>query len=719
MFWRKSRKKTPTVIQMENLECGAAALAIILGYYGTYIPLEELRVKCGVSRSGVNAYNVTEAAKFYGLEATGFRVDANHIHEVELPAILYWDFEHFVVLEGVRGNAVYINDPAMGPVKIALEEFRRRFSQIAIEMKPGPTFKKQGSPPSLWLGIKERILPFKDAFFYIIFLQLILILIGFSQPIFIQLFLDKVLVEPILSWKREFLLLCFFMIFLTTLMTWMQGKFMNLMQIRLGIRYSTEFLWHVLRLPVTFFSQRFGGEIIHRMGLNNQVAATLNSEMMLTAINVVLIGVYAIIMYQYDAPITLVGITAAVFNFALLVGINRVRVNAYAKVLQKEAKAYGVSLDALQNIETIKLFGSDNFFFSRIAGYYTRSINAIQEISRKDIWLTTLSSFSQQVANTVLLGLGVWRVMHGNLSIGMLFALQALLSMFLKPFGQLVGFGSQIQTLKIDINRLDDVLKNKEDPLVQERTTEPSLAHVKLQGNLEFRDVTFGYQPLDEPLIRNFNLSMKKGEWIGFAGGVGSGKSTLAKLAASLYSPWSGQVLYDGRPALKYPRELFMQSFAVVDQTIFLFSGTIKENLTLWDSSIPDEKYVSAAKDACIHEDILSFPKGYQTILEEDGHNLSQGQRQRLEIARALVCEPTLLILDEATSAIDSETEEQILKNIKAKGISCLLVAHRLSTIRDCAEILMFEKGKVIERGSHEQLVALSGLYHKLLEVNT
>lgn len=716
MFLKKSRKKTPTVIQMENLECGAAALAIILGYYGTYIPLEELRVKCGVSRSGVNAYNVVEAAKFYGLDAAGFKLDSDNIHEVELPAILFWDYQHFVVLEGMRGKNVYINDPAFGPVKISREEFRRRFSKVALEMKPSRSFKKQGSPPSLWLAIKERIWPFRDAFFYVIFLQLLLILIGFSQPIFIQLFLDKVLVEPILSWKREFLLLFFFMICLTTVMTVMQGKFMNTMQIRLGIRYSTEFLWHVLRLPITFFSQRFGGEIIHRMALNNQVAATLNSEMMLTVINVVLIGVYALIMYQYDAPITLVGIGTAVFNFALLVGINRVRVNAYAKVLQKEAKAYGVSLDALQNIETIKLFGSDNFFFSRIAGYYTRNINAIQEIGRKDIWLNTLSSLSQQVSNVVLLGLGVWRVMHGSLSIGMLFGLQALLSMFLRPFSQLVGFGAQIQTLRIDMNRLDDVLKNKEDLLFQEKSE--ILPSTKLQGNLEFKDVIFGYQPLDEPLIKNFYLSMKKGDWIGLAGGVGSGKSTLAKLAASLYSPWSGQILYDGQPALKYSRDSLMRSLGMVDQSVFLFSGTIRQNLTLWNASISDEKIVSAAKDACIHEEILSFPQGYQTLLEENGRNLSQGQRQRLEIARALVGEPSLLILDEATSAIDSETEEKILKNIKTKGISCLVVAHRLSTIRDCAEILMFEKGEVVERGSHAQLVALSGLYRKLLEVH-
>ena len=709
-------RKTPTVIQMEALECGAAALAIILGYYGTFIPLEELRVKCGVSRSGANAYNVMQAARVYGLETAGFKVDCDDIHEVSLPAILHWDFQHFVVLEGIKGEKIYINDPAMGPITISPAEFRRRFSQIAIEMKPGPSFKKQGSPPSLWNAIKERLAPFKDAFLYIAFLQLILILIGFSQPIFIQLFLDKILVESILSWKKEFLVLFFCMISLTVVMGVMQGRFLNSMQIRLGIRYSTEFLWHVLRLPVAFFSQRFGGEIIHRMALNNQVAATLNSEVMLTAINVVLIGVYAVIMYQYDAPITWVGIIAALFNCVLMLSINRVRVNAYARVLQKEAKAYGISLDALQNIETIKLYGSDNFFFSRIAGYYTKHINAIQEIGNKDVWLHTLSSLSQQISNVVLLGLGVWRVMHGNLTVGMLFALQSLLSMFLRPFDQLVGFGAQIQTLRIDLSRLDDVLKNQEDPLVQERVSvDPFL---KLQGNLEFKDVTFGYQPLDEPLIKNFHLSIKPGQWVGLAGGVGSGKSTLTKLAASLYAPWSGQVLYDGHEALQLSRGLLMRSLAVVDQAIFLFGGSIKQNLTLWNSAVTDEQIVRAAKDACIHEEILSFPQGYQTQLEEDGRNLSQGQRQRLEIARALTMNPTLLILDEATSAMDSTIEENILKNIRARGVSCLLVAHRLSTIRDCEEILVMEKGEVVERGAHEELVHLQGVYQKLLEVS-
>lgn len=714
-FFGKSRCKTPTVIQMEALECGAAALAIILGYYKTFIPLEELRVKCGVSRSGVNAYNVVQAAKFYGLKAEGFKLSSDEIHEIKLPAILHWDAQHFVVLEGIKGNTVYINDPAVGPITISQEEFRRRFSQIAIEMTPESTFKRQGSVPSLWSAIKQRLAPFKDAFLYIAFLQLIVILIGFSQPIFIQLFIDKVLVESILAWKKEFLVLFFLMICASCVMGIMQGKFLNTLRIRLSVRFSTEFLWHVLRLPMAFFSQRFGGEIIHRMGLNNLVAATLNSEVCLCLINVMLIGIYAIIMFQYDIPITLVGISAAIFNCLLIVSIHRARVNAYARVLQKEAKAYGVALDALQNIETIKLYGSDNFFFSRIAGYYTKHINAVQEIGKKDVLLYTLASFASQMSNVALLGLGVFRVMHGNLSIGMLFALQALLSMFLKPFNQLVGFGARIQTLRIDLSRLDDVLKNKQDPLAQERAQ--TLPIHTLEGNLEFKDVTFGYQPLDEPLIKHFNLSLKKGQWIGLAGGVGSGKSTLAKLAASLYAPWSGQVLYDGHRALELSRELLMHSLAMVDQAIFLFSGSIKQNLSLWNPKITDEQMLLAAQDACIHEEILSLSHGYQTHLEEDGRNLSQGQRQRLEIARALTMNPSLLILDEATSHIDSEIEEKILRNIRARGISCLLVAHRLSTLFDCDEIIVLDKGAVVERGTHRHLITLNGYYQKLLEV--
>lgn len=700
---------------MEVVECGAAALSIVLGYYSRFVSLEELREKCGVSRDGVNAHDIVEAAEWYGLKGEGYEVDIDHLHELKLPAILFWDYNHFVVLEGFSGDKVYINDPATGPRQITRDDLKEHHSDVALEFTPTPSFEKGGNYPSLWQGIKQRMLPYKKAMGILLVFQTCLVALGLVMPLAYQYFLDDILGKQDLTWKWPYLGTLTGLMIGGTLLTWSQGMFLNRLMVQLSKNFSGEFLWHVLQLPINFFMQRFGGEIIQRMRLNNQVAQMLTGQLVISAISLVLVISYGFIMFQYDVLISLIGVGAGLFNLTMLLIISRIRTNAYARVQQEQAKITGVSLDTIENIETMKATGHDAHFFSKISGYCTKNINAMQQIGRSDIWLSTLASAAQQISTILLLGIGVWRVMAGSLSVGMLIALQLILSRFLAPIGQLVSFGTQLHSLQVDLSRLDDVLKNKKDPLVTHRKQHDS-EQINHKGHLQIENISFGYYSLQPPYIANFSLDIPPGKWVALVGAVGSGKSTIAKLAAGLYQPRSGALLYDGKEITDTSREEMKRFLTHVDQEIILFEGTIFDNITLWDPTVPESQVIAAAKEACIHDEIMLRNHGYQTKLSEDGRNLSQGQRQRIELARALLHRPKLLVLDEATSALDSDTEANIIASLRKRGCSCLMVAHRLSTIRDCDEILVLEKGHIVQRGTHQQLKEQPGLYRGLLD---
>ncbi len=707
-------KKTPRVIQMEAAECGAAVLSMILGYYGRYVSLEELRTACGVSRDGASAYNIIEAAKDYGMEAEGYELTFDEIEEMELPLILFWKENHFIVLERIQGNRAFINDPATGPRWIHTDELKAGYSELAIECVPSPEFEPGGKSLHLFPRLIERIRPYKQSLYYLLAVQLTLIIIGLTAPVFSQIFIDKFLTPTHPGWTKSFFYVMGIVMVITGIVTYFRGRFLNALGVKLAINYSTEFLWHTLRLPTFFFTQRSGGEVINRINLNVGIANVFTGEVVINFISMVMVAFYGIIMFSYNATITSVAIATATFNFLFLLYVNRIRSNAYASLQQEQAKTIGATLTTLENIETIKTTANDAFFFSRIAGYYTRGINALQSIGRKDNALTTLTSLSQQLSAVLLLTLGCYEVLNSRLTIGMLIAFQILLQAFLRPFKGLVTFGAQLQTVKVDISRVDDVLQNKVDPLteVEREATEGE----KLSGTLELKKVTYGYCPLEEPLILDFSLKIKPGEMVALVGPTGSGKTTLLKVATSLYQPWSGEVLHDKKHFKEIPREVLRDSLAHVDQQIHLFEGTIKDNITLWDSTVPDEDVWEALRLADLYDEVKKMNNQIRFELLEDGGNLSFGQRQRVEIARALLRKPSLLVMDEATNSIDASTEETILKNLKKEKTTLLIVSHRLSTIKNATKILVLDEGKVVAEGSHDELKTKSPLYKKLLE---
>lgn len=712
-FWRK---KTPTVIQMEAVECGAASLSIILSYYGKYVPLEELRMECGVSRDGSNALNIIKASSKYGLEGHGYRLELEEVFDIDEPVIIFWEFNHFLVLEGFGKECVYLNDPAVGPRKVSYEDFDEGYIGIVLSFEKTEEFHAGGRPPSITKELINRLKNVPLPLAYLVVAGLALLIPGFALPAFTRIFVDNLLISSLIAWKWKFLGGMVIAMGLQGLLTALQSYFLTRLNGKLALDFSSHFLWHILRLPVAFYSQRYTAEIAYRMNYNNTISQVLTGNLATTTINLAMVVFYGCIMFQYDFIIAWIGVLAALINLWAMMMIQRARMDAYARFQQERSKALGNSLGGLQYIETIKATGTESDFFSRFSGYYTKNINAQQEISQKDALLSVIPPFLQSLAIMALLTIGGYRAMEGKLTIGMLIALQTLLLTFLQPIGNFVNFGQLIQTMKIDFGRLNDVLAYPRDPIYTVTDQTEYADEDKLKGSLEFKDVTFGYSPLSPPLIENLSFTIKPGRRLALVGPTGCGKSTIAKISSGLYSPWSGEVLYDGKKITEINPSIRHRSLASVDQEIFLFSGTIRENLTLWDKTLDEELMVNAAKDAHIHEEILSREGGYDSLLSEGGKNLSGGQRQRLEIARALLYYPSILILDEATSALDSEIEKSISDNLRRRGCSCIMIAHRLSTIQDCDEIIVLKGGKVQQRGTHEELKNIPGIYQELVE---
>jgi len=716
-YWRV---RTPTVIQMDNAECGAACLSILLSYYGRFIPMEDLRVSCGVSRDGSNAFNLIQAAENFGLKGKGTWEGLSDIYEVDKPTILFWNYNHFVVLEGFGRDCVFLNDPAFGPRTVTYEEFDEAYTGIALHFELTSAFKKGGAPQRLWHELKRRLMPVKMSLLYILIAGFCLLIPGLAVPAFVRIFVDNILVSNILPWKGQFLWAIAIGMVLAWTLSWTQQYFLNRLNAKLSIRFSSEFLWHILRLPVTFYYQRYSAEIATRMNFNNQVAQTVTGTLATTSIDLLLVIFYGAVMLMYDVTVASIGIIAGILSLVVMRLIQRTRTDIYARLQKEQAQSSGYTIGAIQQVETIKATGTENDAFSNFVGYETNKINSLQEIGEKDAILSTTPLFFQGLAVAALLGIGGWRIMRGDLSAGTLIALQMLLFSFLQPVSRFVNFGQLMQFLKVNLMRLDDVLSNPIDRIYEKRKSQKLVDEVlKLDGYLEFKDVTFGYSPLAPPLIENLNIKIKPGQRIALVGPSGSGKSTISKLSTGLFEPWSGEITYDGKPYAFHPPEVMHRSLASVDQEIFLFSGSVRANITLWDTTVPDEMLIQAAADAAIHFDILGRPQGYDMELIEGGMNLSGGQRQRLEIARALLYNPSLLIMDEATSALDSRTEKEIMNRIRKRGCSAIMVAHRLSTIRDCDEIIVLDRGKVVERGTHEELKKLGGVYNKLIQSET
>ncbi|MFE0491374.1 MULTISPECIES: NHLP family bacteriocin export ABC transporter peptidase/permease/ATPase subunit [Streptomyces] len=709
--------RTPTVLQMEAVECGAASLAMVLGHYGRHVPLEELRIACGVSRDGSRASNLLKAARSYGLTAKGMQMDTAALAEVAAPAVLFWEFNHYVVYDGTGRRfgrrGVFVNDPGKGRRFVPREDFDTSFTGVVLVMEPGEDFRKGGRRPGVFGALPARLRGTAGTLPAAVLASLLLVVVGAAVPALSRTYIDTFLIGGQTSPLGVLFTSMAACVLLTVVLTWLQQA--NLLRGRLisSTLSSARFLRHLLRLPVTFFAQRSPGDLVQRLGSNDAVAETLARDLAAAGVDAVVVVLYALLLYTYDPQLTAVGIGVALLNVVAMRVVVRLRATRTAKLRADTARLTNTAYTGLQLIETMKATGGEDGYFRTWAGQHATTLEEQQRLGVPSAWLGVVAPTLATLNSALILWIGGLRAVEGHLSVGLLVAFQALVARFTAPLTRLNGVAGRVQDFAADVARLKDVESFRADPLHTRGADGASTR--RLQGHVELENVSFGYSPLDAPLLTGFDLSVGPGRQVALVGGSGSGKSTVSRLIAGLYAPWEGVIRIDGRRLEDIPRGALAASVSFVDQDVFLFEGSVRDNVALWDPSVPDEAVVAALRDAALYDVVARRPGGVHSRVEQDGRNFSGGQRQRLEIARALVRDPSILVLDEVTSALDAETEQIVMDNLRRRGCACVVIAHRLSTVRDSDEIVVLERGTVVERGRHTDLLAAGGTYAALV----
>ena len=717
-----NRVKVPTVLQMEATECGAAALAMVLAHYGLWIPLEKLRAECGVNRDGSKASCVIRAARNRKCEADGYRWAVDDLLKLVpqniFPLIIHWEFNHFVVLEGIKNGRAYLNDPAMGRRTVPLEEFRTSYTGVSLYIRPDKDFKKEGHRYNVFKDMTKKLMEDRWAALFIFLLELCAIIPGLASPVMNQIFLDDILTRKHADWMTNFCLAMTLSFIISGIMTWLRAVVLTQWQRKLTLADSSSYFWHLLKLPMQFFHQRYAAEVAGRVGFNESIAGVLSGPAATAVLDLFVAIFYLLLLLQYNVTLTLIGILFTSVEIVLFFAMRRHLTDLNMRIQQDAGKAYGVAMNGLRMIETIKANGDESDFFSKWAGYQTKVLTASQETTLWAMSVKMLPTLLSGINGALIMTIGGFSIMEGAMTAGMFMAFRHLMGSFEAPVNALVGLGSTLQTTEMQMQRLNDVRRYEVDSLnfpPEEEEAKKTFPGERLSGELTLEEVSFGYSPLEPPLLEHFNLHAAPGNWVAVVGASGSGKSTLAKIVTGLYEEWQGTLSFDGVPRRQVPRQVIQSSLAAVDQDIFLITGTVAENIALFDTTVRRSDIIAAAKDACIHEDIMKLDGGYEAQVSEGGMNFSGGQRQRLEIARALAVNPSILVLDEATSALDPITEKQVLENIRHRGCTCLIVAHRLSTIRDCDEIIVLSRGKIVERGTHREMIGHDGPYLQLI----
>ncbi len=707
--------RVPVVLQLEALECGAASLAMVMAYYNKWIPLEQVRVDCGVSRDGSNAKNILIAARSYGMTAKGYRYEPDALKKNgKFPCIIHWNFNHFVVLDGFKKNKAVLNDPARGVIEVSMEEFDKAFTGVCIMLEPGEGFVPDGKKKSMKGFIQKQLKRTGTAMAFTVLVSLITALMGVINPVFSRVFIDRLITGKNPAWITPFFVFLSTFALIQIVLSGLQAIYSLKIQGKLAIKANAQYMWHVLRMPVEFFTQRMAGDIVARKNTNASIAATLINTLAPTVFNMIMMVIYLVVILRYSIVLTLIGIGGMLINIIVNQYISDKRINISRVQMRDAAKLSATTVAGIEMIETIKASGAENGFFEKWSGYQASVNTQNVKAMKLNQYYGLIPQIMSSLVNMMILALGLYMIIQGQFTVGTFFAFQAMLASFMAPVMELASARITIREMRTNMERIEDVMEYPTDVEYRENSKE-EIRYDKLTGKVELKNVTFGYSRLAPPLIENFSVVLEAGQKVAFVGDSGCGKSTLAKLISGLYQPWSGEILFDGKPISEIDRNIFTGSLAVVDQDITLFEDTIANNIKMWDSSIEDYEMIIASRDASLHEDIMQRDGGYRYKLMEGGRDFSGGQRQRMEIARVLAQDPTIMIMDEATSALDAKTEYEVVKAIKDRGITCIVIAHRLSTIRDCDEIIVMEHGKIVEHGNHEELIARHGKYEELI----
>ncbi|MFE2746128.1 NHLP family bacteriocin export ABC transporter peptidase/permease/ATPase subunit [Streptomyces scopuliridis] len=712
--------RTPTILQMEAVECGAASLAMVLAHYGRHVPLEELRVACGVSRDGSRASNLLKAARSYGLQAKGMQMEPAALAGVRPPAILFWEFNHYVVYDGMGRRlgrrGVYVNDPGKGRRFVSAEDFDAGFTGVALVFEPSAAFREGGRRQGVLGAVPARLRGTAGTLLAALLASLLLVGVGAVVPALSRTYIDMFLIGGQTSLLGPLFAAMAAMVVLTAALTGLQQA--NLLRGRIisSTLSSARFLRHLLRLSVTFFAQRGPADLVQRLQSNDTVAETLARDLAAAGVDGVVVVLYAVLLWTYDPQLTVVGVLIALLNVVAMRIVIRLRATHTQKLRADSARLTNTSYTGLQLIETLKATGGENGYFRRWAGQHATTLEVQQRLGVPTAVLAVVAPTLATLNSALILWIGGLRAVEGHISIGLLVAFQALVTRFTAPITRLNAVAGRVQDFAADVARLKDVESFPADELYT-RTAPDDANTRRLAGHVHLEDISFGYSPLDAPLLKDFSLTVGPGRQVALVGGSGSGKSTVSRLISGLYRPWEGTIRIDGQRLEDISRGALAASVSFVDQDVFLFEGTVRDNVALWDPSIPDEAVVAALKDAALYDDVIvRRPGGIHSRVEQDGRNFSGGQRQRLEIARALVRRPSILVLDEVTSALDALTERLVIDNLRRRGCACVVIAHRLSTVRDSDEIVVLDHGSIVERGRHEDLVAAGGPYAELVK---
>ena len=708
--------RTPSVFQMEATECGAACLAMILAYYGKRVSLDELRIRIGVTRDGSKAGNIMRAAPEYGMEVHGYQRELEDLVRMETPCIIHWNFNHFVVYEGYRRGKYCINDPACGHRTLTLDELDEGYTGVVLTFSPNQDFvRSRGKGPFLQI-LRDRMKGHVNGVLAILLTGILLVFPGFLSAGMSRAFVDEILISNHYALLRPLILLAVMSLVFRIFFMSVRNRIMLRQKNKIALISNQRFFVHLFRLPMSFFAQRLSGDLALRLENNDRISDLIGGDLAEIAVSCFESLLYLVILTVYSPVLTGVAVVGFVLDLMLVINASRrmqeISLNGNISV----GALQGLVLQGLSAVDTLKASGAENQFLAKILGRYARVALSEQKMKRTQQVLDAFPQAMMALLNVLLLMIGSILVVHGRISVGALVAFVTVFTYFLTPANTMISFFTQFQTVKTDLLRVQDILSAPEEEKYSEK---PETTQGRLKGHVEIRGLSFGYGPLSQPAVSDFSMDVQPGKSVAVIGASGCGKSTVARLVCGLFTPSEGEILIDGIPLRNLSSETRQMNISMVSQDFTLFSSSIRDNITLWNDRIPDADVLAAARDACIHMDVTAMPDAYGHVLDEDGSDLSGGQRQRLEIARSLVLNPSVLILDEATSALDPINEEEVMKNIRARGCTLIVIAHRLSAVRDCDEIVVMDHGRIAERGNHDSLMAdPESLYRKLIQMD-
>jgi ATP-binding cassette subfamily B protein len=705
-----SSRRIPLVRQLSATDCGAAALGMVLGYYGKQLPLTEIRQALGVGRNGTSAAALLRAGRLYGLRGRGVRAEIGDLDSLPSGTILFWEFNHYVVLDRVAVDLVNIVDPAVGRRKVPLNKFRRAFTGVALIFEPTEGFKPGKAKPERVWGLLKQVVERKGLLARILSISAIIQILSAAMPLLTGVLVDRVV--PRRDYSLLLILAVAYLAFqvFSGLATFIRAHLLLYLQTQVEASFTLHFLDHLVELPYSFFQQRTSGDLMMRLGSNSSIKEILTSTTLSTLMDGFMVSVYLVLLMLVNVPLTLLIIAIAAMRVLLVVLMRHKQRELLAENLEITARSQTYQVEMLSGMETLKAMGLEHRAAENWSNLFVDSLNVSVRRGRLDAFFNALQTVLVTASTLAVMFYGTFLVLRGTFTLGTMIAFSALAAGFFGPLTNLISAGVQFQMLESYLERINDVINTAPE----QKPGTVALAG-PLQGGMALDQVSFRYAKSDPLTLEDISLTVTPGSRVALAGRTGSGKSTLARLMAGLYEPSSGRILFDGRDLKTLDLRSVRSQLGIVTQDTQLFGGTVRQNISLADPQMGLDRVIQAAKLACIHDEIVAMPMGYETILADRGLSLSGGQRQRLALARALACRPVVLVLDEATSHLDAVTEKLVNENLA--GLSCtrIVIAHRLSTIREADLIVILESGRIVSHGTHEELLITGSHYVELL----